>query len=578
MAYSEEIKNAAKSLYLRKWTIPEIRKELNLPNDRIVYYWSRRYYWHDLLQTDSVENALERRLCLLIEKDNKTATELNEMDKLFAQRRRAQKPESQPANESQKSDSGSNSSGTDNKKKKRRVKNDISELTAEGFAEKFAKHLYGYQRKWREHKLLHKIRQILKSRQIGATWYFAAEAFEDAVLTGDNQIFLSASKAQAQVFRQYIQHFALDWFGIELKGRDTIELSNGAILYFLSSNSRTAQSYHGHVYMDEYFWMPNFSEYNKVASAMATHKKYRKTYFSTPSVIEHEAHPMWSGEKFNERNRQPVEFPSFKELQKGVVCPDGAWRNIVTVEDAANDGCDLFDIDQLKQEYSAEEFANLFGCQFIDTKLAIFALRDLQAAISDASKWKDYNPSAERPFGSMPVWLGYDPSRMRDNAVCVVIAPPMKPGGKFRVLEKHIWHGQNFTYQAEQIKTLTERFNVQHIGVDTTGIGSGVFDMVTKFFPAAHGIHYGIDSKGALVLKAQNIIQNHRAEWDAKHTDIAHAFLTIKRAATPGGQVTYSANRTEKTGHGDVAWAIMHALIHEPLDGRTRRSSYAMAA
>jgi hypothetical protein len=33
------------------------------------------------------------------------------------------------------------------------------------------------------------IRNILKSRQVGLTYYFAGEAFMDAVLTGDNQVF-----------------------------------------------------------------------------------------------------------------------------------------------------------------------------------------------------------------------------------------------------------------------------------------------------------------------------------------------------------------------------------------------------
>lgn len=55
------------------------------------------------------------------------------------------------------------------------------------------------------HANLHqRIRNILKSRQIGATYYFAGEAFEQATLTGDPQIFLSASRAQAEVFRSYI--------------------------------------------------------------------------------------------------------------------------------------------------------------------------------------------------------------------------------------------------------------------------------------------------------------------------------------------------------------------------------------
>ena len=95
------------------------------------------------------------------------------------------------------------------------------------------------------------IRDLLKSRQIGATYYFGFEAFIDALVTGRNQIFLSASKAQAHVFKQYIIQFAKDE-GVELKG-DPMVLPNGAHLYFLGTNARTAQSYHGNIYMDEYF-------------------------------------------------------------------------------------------------------------------------------------------------------------------------------------------------------------------------------------------------------------------------------------------------------------------------------------
>ncbi|MBN0168973.1 terminase family protein, partial [Pseudomonas aeruginosa] len=87
-------------------------------------------------------------------------------------------------------------------------------------------------------------RVILKSRQIGATFYFAREALIDALETGRNQIFLSASKAQAHIFKAYIQAFARDAVGVELKG-DPIILPNGAELHFLGTNARTAQGYHG---------------------------------------------------------------------------------------------------------------------------------------------------------------------------------------------------------------------------------------------------------------------------------------------------------------------------------------------
>lgn len=69
-----------------------------------------------------------------------------------------------------------------------------------------------------------------------------------------------------------------------------------------------------------------------------------------------------------------------------------------------------------------------------------------------------------------------------------------------------------------------------------------------------------------MVLKAKQLIHHGRLQWDAGWTDIAHAFLTIHQAQTGSGrQVTYKASRTATTGHADLAWATMHALINDPL-------------
>lgn len=71
-----------------------------------------------------------------------------------------------------------------------------------------------------------------------------------------------------------------------------------------------------------------------------------------------------------------------------------------------------------------------------------------------------------------------------------------------------------------------------------------------------------------MVLKAKDVISKGRLEFDAGATDLAQAFMTIKKTLTASGQhVTYVADRSEETGHADLAWACMHALDHEPLDG-----------
>ncbi|GAB6177950.1 terminase family protein [Desulfobaculum senezii] len=570
--YPDEVRRAARSLYLRGYKIKEIATTLNVPK-RTVYHWAQAEDWEDLVSHQTAEEAIQRRLALLAERDGKSPAELKEIDCLVSGLERltrlAQRPKAAqehagdaPAQSSQRN------KGRPNKRGKGKTKNDVSHLTADDF-QKLHQHYFQYQLELYANRH-HRNRQILKSRQIGATWYFAQEAFENACLTGDNQIFLSATRAQADVFREYIVNIAGEAFDLELKGKDKLQLHTAhgpATLYFLSNNSKSAQSYHGHVYIDEFFWICRFNDLYKVATGMAAHKKWRRTLFSTPSAVTHEAYDLWTGERFQKRyKKKRAQFPSFKESQGGVLCPDNTWRKIITLEDAEAGGCDLFDVKELKLEYSPDEFRNLFMCEFVDDTWSVFRLADLELCPVDPDdEWPDFTPGAQRPFGNAPVWGGYDPSRSRDDASFVILAPPLESGGRFRVLERYKWTDKSFTWQAERIKELTERYNFEHIGVDTTGPGIGVYDAIKGFFPMAQSIHYSVQAKNMLVLKAKDVIENGRLEWNSVWSDIGHAFLTIRQGLTNSGQMTYSAGRTANTGHADVAWAIMHALAHEPL-------------
>lgn len=161
-----------------------------------------------------------------------------------------------------------------------------------------------------------------------------------------------------------------------------------------------------------------------------------------------------------------------------------------------------------------------------------------------------------------------------DSAGCVVVAPPAVPGGKFRILERHQWRGMDFRAQADAIKKLTEQYNVTYIGIDSTGVGHGVYENVKAFFPAVREFVYNPNVKNALVLKAYDIISHRRLEFDAGHTDIAQSFMAIRRATTASGnRPTYEASRSEEASHADLAWATMHALFNEPLQGESANTS-----
>ena len=76
-----------------------------------------------------------------------------------------------------------------------------------------------------------------------------------------------------------------------------------------------------------------------------------------------------------------------------------------------------------------------------------------------------------------------------------MVAPPAVPGGKFRILERHQWRGMDFRAQADAIKKLTEQYNVTYIGIDSTGVGHGVYENVKAFFPAVREFVYNPNVK-----------------------------------------------------------------------------------
>ncbi|WP_225775922.1 terminase ATPase subunit family protein [Pseudomonas sp. Marseille-Q5115] len=567
----QDPRRTARHLYWMGWRITDIADYLD-EKEKTVHSWKARDEWDRASTTERIGGALEARLVQLILKETKTGGDFKEIDLLHRQLER-QARISRYSEGGTETDLNPELAKRNAGPKKKPSRNEFSEEDVEKLNEAFIDGCFGYQLDWYRAGN-QRTRAILKSRQIGATFYFAREALIDALITGRNQIFLSASKNQAHIFKAYIQGFAREVCGVELTG-DPIILANGAELHFLGTNARTAQGYHGNFYFDEFFWTFKFNELNKVASGMAMQKQYRRTYFSTPSSMAHEAYSFWTGERFNKGKpaAQRISLDvSHDALQGGRLSEDRIWRQIVTILDAEARGCDLFDLEELRLEYSADAFANLLMCQFVDDGASIFPLSALQPCMVDSwEAWgEDYKPFAARPFGDRQVWVGYDPASTGDSAGLVVVAPPAVPGGKFRVLERHQFRGMDFAAQAETIRQITKRYWVTYIGIDVTGMGAGVAQLVRQFFPALTTFNYSPEVKTRLVMKAWDVIHNGRLEFDAGWTDVAQSLMAIRKTVTAGGrQMTYTAGRTDETGHADLAWALFHALHNEPLEGQT---------
>lgn len=549
-------RSEAKSLYWQAYSISQIAAHLGVSTNTL-YSWRRRDKWDETHPVRRVSDELHVRILRTLNKKDLTAHDFKVLDFLGRQMARLNKESDKQEKEA----------------KPKVPKNHFTEEQIKQLKELALESLFKHQEKWFKQKN-RRNRMILKSRQIGATWYFAREALLHALETGNNQIFLSASRAQAHQFKGFIIALAR-LVGVELKGGDKIILSTGTTFFFLGTAAASAQSYTGDLYFDEFFWVANFAKLRPVAAGMASHVGLRRTYFSTPSSEEHEAYPFWTGAEFNEplpESKKVNIDTSHKALKNGRECGDAIWRQVVTIHDAINSGFDLISLAEIESENTPDNFENLYNCRFVKAGERAF---DYNALISrgvdgyNRDVWPDWKPYAARPLGNKPVRIGADPTGTGGNGDglgLAVLAPPAVPGGKWRVVEALRFRGMAFEKQAEEIKKLTLRYNVQGIAIDVTGgTGEAVYELVKKFWPAAQAIQYSAPVKRMMILKAQMLIRNGRLEYDAGASQIPSSFMTIKKVITPGGIVTYASDRTRGVDHGDIAWSIMNVLYGEPI-------------
>ena len=186
----------ALGFFLRQYKTVEIAETLDM-SPRTVQQWISKFKWKELRDDTPIELMTRQRIAYLLWIEKKHDSQIKELESLLADKRKRDEIERKSYRRS--------SSTEDSKKRgrpKNQVKNDISGITKDILDEYRERIFFKYQKDIHNQKNndeLNETRFYLKSRQIGLTFYFAYEAFEDAILTGDNQVFLSASDRKSVV-------------------------------------------------------------------------------------------------------------------------------------------------------------------------------------------------------------------------------------------------------------------------------------------------------------------------------------------------------------------------------------------
>ena len=235
--------------------------------------------------------------------------------------------------------------------------------------------LYQHQCEWVSDE--NRIRFYTASRRTGKTRTFGREGFFDGIGTGRPQNFLSATKRQAGLFRNYIKDISYKEFGIKLKGTDEIILQtkHGMVpINFLTPSVIYSQGFTGNLYVDEAAWMRNFEDLNTYIKPSASEKYYRTTYLTTASSMGHGAYAFKEGYDRDGKQKK-------KDDNGNVLRRDGRIlisNHVTTLPEAIEKGYDRFEWEDILDEYTEDEINQLFLCEWINERSTFFKMSGFQ--------------------------------------------------------------------------------------------------------------------------------------------------------------------------------------------------------
>ena len=460
---------------------------------RTVRNWKGEFGWK---RGASPEAALEAAIARLTEKEPKSAKDWKDLDRYSANLAKLRKGAG--------------------KKRERKQAGDDAPKQPDFFA---------YQKKFLDDNS--PFRFCLKGRQTGFTWLVAWEALENALKTGRDKIFISASFRQTGMIRKYVKQHAWQYFKLKLRGTESVRLPNDAEIHFLASNADTAQGFSGDVYFDEFFWVRNAKSIFENAAAIASLRDYRITITSTPSVKSHYGYELW------DPGRTPIKIS----------------RHLVTIVDAVEGGNHEVNLAKILEFFPPGAIRRLYMAEFADDAGSVFSFDEIMACVHDD------DPALFEPKEGEAVWGGLDVSRFRDDTSLIFVGVQHSSGlPVFTWRDRVLMTRTPLPAQEERVKHLLAKWNPEEFAIDRTTIGEHLADVVKDELPGASLVRFDAGSKARLVINMQDIVRSKRLKipMDQRMID---SFLAIKRKALETN-VGFDSVGGEGIGHADDFWAL----------------------
>lgn len=381
----------------------------------------------------------------------------------------------------------------------------------------------------------------LKGRQLGFTDATAAGCILGGFRDRRPQIVLSAAQKNAdeliEAVRTHCEFLAKiglpEAADFAVDNTEELRWRSGGSVRALAANPRTARSFHGDLWLDEFAYHQDALALWAAASPMATRGDWRIRAFSTPNGA--------TG-LFYDWCQSP---------------PAGWGFHRVSLDDAERDGLRV-DREALLSLCNGDErlFGEAYLCKFLDAELQYLP----GELVLPARDWIGTAPDLSRA----PIFAGLDVGRHQDLTV-------LTPGA----LERNIaWiiatltaKRTAFKAQRKLIFDAHERLGFERLCVDKTGLGEQLTEELAEAFGSevVEGIGFTADVKADLATRVFRWLRAGRVRFsrDQAGRDLAEECVALRRKVTASGNIVYESPRTSK-GHGDRFWSF--ALLLRAMD------------
>ena len=387
----------------------------------------------------------------------------------------------------------------------------------------------------------------LKSRQIGFSHATAGGAVKSAFFDQRPQLILSASEdLSAEVLAKARAHCeilaALGWSkAVDFAVDSTTELAwkSGGRIVALPANPRTARSFSGDIWLDEFHYHLDPQGIRDGAFAMATLGNRRIRIFSTPNGAQGLFYD-WC-----------------------LTPPPGWGLHTVTVDDAMAEGLPV-DLEKLWQLAGGDEriFAQWYRCAWLDADLQY-----VPTAIADrALGWIGRMPSLE----GVSIHAGLDVGRTQDLTVLTLIAVV---GRYAYVIAQLTCRRSAFKVQRRMLDQTRAVLPWQTLHVDETGMGKQFAEELVEAWgdDEVRPVTFTTESKADLATRTMRWLRDGRIRFPKDETGKAlrDDVIAVRRTVSKHGNILYEVPRSSK-GHGDRWWSLALALkgAGEPVQPR----------